>query len=119
MAPSIFHVRNGYPGKMEKGMVFTIEPIFTGPPPLSFTTTNEKSNSSDENQTVEPSPSSSSSPSRRATQFPLGRATYQCRDNWTIVSLDGAKSAQWEQTIAITENGAEILTQHQPGQFER
>ncbi|KAK9109163.1 hypothetical protein Sjap_017223 [Stephania japonica] len=32
-------------------------------------------------------------------------------DNWTIVTADGSLSAQFEHTILITENGAEILTQ--------
>lgn len=31
-------------------------------------------------------------------------------DNWTAVTEDGSLSAQFEQTILITENGAEILT---------
>ncbi|KAJ0981485.1 hypothetical protein J5N97_009740 [Dioscorea zingiberensis] len=32
-------------------------------------------------------------------------------DNWTAVTVDGSLSAQFEHTILITENGAEILTQ--------
>ncbi|CAL9101587.1 unnamed protein product [Musa textilis] len=32
-------------------------------------------------------------------------------DNWTAVTEDGCLSAQFEHTILITENGAEILTQ--------
>ncbi|XP_058089086.1 methionine aminopeptidase 1D, chloroplastic/mitochondrial isoform X2 [Magnolia sinica] len=32
-------------------------------------------------------------------------------DNWTAVTEDGSLSAQFEHTILITENGAEILTQ--------
>ncbi|KAK9136030.1 hypothetical protein Syun_015360 [Stephania yunnanensis] len=31
-------------------------------------------------------------------------------DNWTVVTADGSLSAQFEHTILITENGAEILT---------
>lgn len=31
-------------------------------------------------------------------------------DKWTAVTKDGSLSAQWEHTIAITKNGAEILT---------
>lgn len=31
-------------------------------------------------------------------------------DGWTIVTADGSKSIQVEQTIAITQNGPEILT---------
>jgi methionyl aminopeptidase len=32
-------------------------------------------------------------------------------DKWTVVSADKSMSCQWEHTIAITKNGAEILTQ--------
>ncbi|XP_022896398.1 methionine aminopeptidase 1D, chloroplastic/mitochondrial isoform X1 [Olea europaea var. sylvestris] len=32
-------------------------------------------------------------------------------DNWTVVTEDGSLSAQFEHSILITENGAEILTQ--------
>lgn len=31
-------------------------------------------------------------------------------DGWTILSQNGGWSAQWEHTVAITENGADILT---------
>jgi len=31
-------------------------------------------------------------------------------DNWTAVSQDGSLSAHFEHTVAITENGAEVLT---------
>jgi methionyl aminopeptidase len=31
-------------------------------------------------------------------------------DNWTVVTLDGSLSAHFEHTIAITQNGPEILT---------
>jgi methionyl aminopeptidase len=31
-------------------------------------------------------------------------------DNWTAVTLDGSLSAQFEQTILVTENGYESLT---------
>ena len=32
-------------------------------------------------------------------------------DGWTVETKDGRNSAQWEHTIAVTENGAEVLTQ--------
>ncbi len=32
------------------------------------------------------------------------------RDRWTVVTLDGSLSAQWEHTIAVTSDGCEILT---------
>lgn len=31
-------------------------------------------------------------------------------DNWTVITVDGGYSAQWEHTIAVTETGYEILT---------
>jgi methionyl aminopeptidase len=31
-------------------------------------------------------------------------------DNWTVVTIDGSLSAQFEHTVAITDNGPEILT---------
>lgn len=31
-------------------------------------------------------------------------------DDWTVLTEDGMPSAQWEYTVLITENGAEILT---------
>jgi len=33
-----------------------------------------------------------------------------CKDNWTIVTADGSLSTHYEHTIAVTENGPEILT---------
>lgn len=35
------------------------------------------------------------------------------QDGWTAISLDGARSAQFEHTILITETGTEILTRDQ------
>ncbi len=31
-------------------------------------------------------------------------------DGWTVTTADGALSAQWEHTVAVTEEGSEILT---------
>jgi methionyl aminopeptidase len=31
-------------------------------------------------------------------------------DKWTVVTEDGSLSAQFEQTLAVTENGYESLT---------
>jgi len=36
------------------------------------------------------------------------------RDDWTAVTLDGRRSAQFEETILITENGCEMLTRPSP-----
>jgi len=32
------------------------------------------------------------------------------KNNWTVVTNDGSRAAHWEHTIAITANGAEIMT---------
>jgi methionyl aminopeptidase len=41
----------------------------------------------------------------------IGRAeTRVLGDHWTVVTADGSRSAQFEHTLAITENGAEVLT---------
>lgn len=43
----------------------------------------------------------------------ITNGTYQVRtlnDNWTVVTDDGSLSAHYEHTIAITDNGPEILT---------
>ncbi len=32
------------------------------------------------------------------------------QDKWTVVTMDGKLSAQWEHTIAVTKDGFEILT---------
>lgn len=43
----------------------------------------------------------------------INEGTYEAQvleDNWTAVTKDGKLSAQFEHTIAVTENGVEILT---------
>lgn len=43
----------------------------------------------------------------------LNVGRYQCKvlaDEWTAVTVDGSLSAQWEHTVRVTEDGAEILT---------
>lgn len=39
-----------------------------------------------------------------------GHALYVLKDNWTAVTADGSLSAQFEQTILVTEDGYESLT---------
>ena len=34
------------------------------------------------------------------------------RDNWTVKTLDRLPSCHWEHTVAMTENGLEILTEY-------
>ena len=36
--------------------------------------------------------------------------TRTLKDNWTVVSKDGSLAAHFEHTVAITNNGPEILT---------
>lgn len=31
-------------------------------------------------------------------------------DNWTVYTVDGKKSAQWEHTLLVTDTGCEVLT---------
>jgi methionyl aminopeptidase len=43
----------------------------------------------------------------------LNSGSKACRtlaDRWTVVTVDGGFSAQWEHTIAVTSDGCEILT---------
>jgi len=41
----------------------------------------------------------------------VGKAgTRTMPDRWTVVSVDGTRSAHFEHTIAITENGPRVLT---------
>ena len=43
----------------------------------------------------------------------VNEGTYEVkilRDGWTVVTADGKRSAHFEHTIAITENGTEVLT---------
>jgi methionyl aminopeptidase len=37
-------------------------------------------------------------------------AVSELPDGWTIVTKDRSLSAQWEHTVAVTENGVEVLT---------
>uniref|UniRef100_A0A1B0G100 Peptidase M24 domain-containing protein n=1 Tax=Glossina morsitans morsitans TaxID=37546 RepID=A0A1B0G100_GLOMM len=68
--PEILHFKNNFPGIMQRGMTFTIEPILTfGGPEVEIQ-----------------------------------------KDGWTATTLDGARTAQFEHTILITETGAEVLT---------
>ena len=31
-------------------------------------------------------------------------------DGWTVVTVDGSWAAHWEHTVAVTDDGPEILT---------
>jgi methionyl aminopeptidase len=35
---------------------------------------------------------------------------YMWDDDWTVLTKDGSMAAQWEHTVVVTEDGAEILT---------
>jgi methionyl aminopeptidase len=39
-----------------------------------------------------------------------GRGTRGLRDGWTVITRDRSLSAQWEHTVAVTEQGYEVLT---------
>jgi methionyl aminopeptidase len=39
-----------------------------------------------------------------------GAATRLLDDGWTVVTADGSLSAHFEHTIAITDDGPEVLT---------
>ena len=39
-----------------------------------------------------------------------GYRTRQLSDHWTVVTIDGSLSAHFEHTIAVTDDGADILT---------
>jgi methionyl aminopeptidase len=41
----------------------------------------------------------------------LGRAeTRELADHWTVCTADGSRSAHFEHTIAVTMDGADVLT---------
>jgi len=42
-----------------------------------------------------------------------GPATRTLADKWTVVTVDGSRSAHFEHTVAITEGGPRVLTQLQ------
>jgi methionyl aminopeptidase len=37
--------------------------------------------------------------------------TIELEDGWSVVTADGSLSAHFEHTIAVTEDGPEVLTQ--------
>ena len=39
------------------------------------------------------------------------------KDGWTVTSLDGRLSAQWEHTIGVTEDGCEVFTRRSEESF--
>jgi methionyl aminopeptidase len=39
-----------------------------------------------------------------------GRGTKTLDDGWTVVTCDGALSAQWEHMVVVTNSGVEVLT---------
>uniref|UniRef100_A0A8D9AWA8 Methionine aminopeptidase n=1 Tax=Cacopsylla melanoneura TaxID=428564 RepID=A0A8D9AWA8_9HEMI len=68
--PDIFHTKNDYPGKMEPGMTFTIEPVLTH-----------------------------------------GNGdVVMLEDGWTIVTEDDSRTAQFEHTVLVTDEGYKVLT---------
>jgi len=45
-----------------------------------------------------------------AAGFPVGVATRRLADGWTVVTVDGSPAAHVEHTVAVTPEGARILT---------
>lgn len=43
-----------------------------------------------------------------------GAATKEDRDGWTVVTADGSPSAHWEHTVAVVDDGFEVLTVEEP-----
>ena len=39
-----------------------------------------------------------------------GEKTYVLDDDWTVVTADNSLSAHFEHTVAITDDGCEVLT---------
>lgn len=46
------------------------------------------------------------------------RLTQVCEDDWTVVTDDGSRSAHWEHSVAILEDGIWVLTAVDGGQEE-
>jgi methionyl aminopeptidase len=46
------------------------------------------------------------------------RATRELDDGWTVVTVDGSRSAHWEHTVAILEDGPWVLTAEDGGRAE-
>ena len=44
------------------------------------------------------------------TMTKAGAKTYVADDEWTVVTRDHSLAAHWEHTVAITEDGCEVLT---------
>ena len=43
----------------------------------------------------------------------INQGTKYCKtlkDGWTVETKDGRNSAQWEHTLAVRDNGVEVLT---------
>ena len=47
-----------------------------------------------------------------------GRATRELDDGWTVVTVDGSRSAHWEHTVAILADGPWVLTAEDGGRAE-
>jgi methionyl aminopeptidase len=46
------------------------------------------------------------------------RATRELDDGWTVATIDGSRSAHWEHTVAILEDGPWVLTAEDGGRAE-
>ena len=93
-APTITHFRNNQPGFMKEGQTFTIEPMLVQVWNLNCVPCERKRKHV--NNTL------------HHTQGSIKCKTW--KDKWTVVTEDGGLCAQYEHTLLITANGAEILT---------
>lgn len=78
--PTVLHFKNKHSLILQKGMIFTIEPM-------------------------------------------INAGTHHCKvskkDGWTVKTADKQPSAQYEHTILVTDDGAEVLTLRSDENFDR
>lgn len=83
-APYIKHYRNLDSTTLQPGMIFTIEPMLIAPNASTATKTKKKNKEDDD--------------------------CYEWDDHWTVSTYGGALAAQFEHTVYIHEQGADIIT---------
>ena len=50
----------------------------------------------------------------------INAGTYDTKvlsDDWTVETVDGKNSAQWEHTLVVTQNSCEVLTKRSEEHF--
>jgi methionyl aminopeptidase len=94
-------VANDEPGTMQPGDVFTIEPAL-----IAYSLSNLELPASD---------SSSASPPVATDRTLSNGDVFTFLDGWTVATMSGARAAQAEHTVMVTEDGVEILTARENG----